>query len=54
MTGDLHKEIRLVDNQYFAQAAERLASGTAVRLSVMGNSMLLMALDYIAVFISGM
>lgn len=40
MTGDLHKEIRLVDNQYFAQAAERLASGTAVRLSVMGNSML--------------
>lgn len=40
MTRDLHKEIRLVNNQYFAQAAERLASGTAVRLSVMGNSML--------------
>lgn len=40
MTGVLHKEIRLVDNLYFAQAAERLASGTAVRLSVMGNSML--------------
>ena len=40
MTGVLHKEIRLVDNLYFAQAAERLSSGTAVRLSVMGNSML--------------
>lgn len=36
----MQKEIRLVSNNYFAQAAERLASGTAVRLSVMGNSML--------------
>lgn len=29
-----------MSNNYFAHAAERLASGTAVRLSVMGNSML--------------
>ena len=36
----MQKEIRLVSNNYFAHAAERLASGTAVRLSVMGNSML--------------